>query len=131
MRLPAMRRLTLVAVAAALSYPAWWLTAYPRGMAVALLHTTFGHYEIKIYGYPHPSRWECARLLRERYGVEVRAEAGCVVTQSLVWYVDGYNGVSESRLIRRFGKDIFQECWADGYEDYKRRLKDTPSDQLD
>jgi hypothetical protein len=69
-----------------------------------------GHYEVQTFGYPAPWRAEYRRLLRERYGVEVHAVAGCVVTEDLVWYVRGYNSVSRPRIQARFGKDIFAEC---------------------
>jgi hypothetical protein len=91
----------------------WWSSAYPRGMLMAWADHARGHYEIKTYGLPASWDGEFSRLARERYGVKVNHVAGCVVSENLVWYADGYNWVSESRLRARFGKDIFAECAAD------------------
>jgi hypothetical protein len=51
-----------------------------------------------------------ARLLETRYGVEIKSVAGCVVTDQLVNYIEGYNTVSRSRIEARLGKDVFAEC---------------------
>ncbi len=53
---------------------------------------------------------EYARLLKERYGVELNYVAGCVVTEELVGYADGYNSTSKQLLEQKYGKDIFAEC---------------------
>ncbi len=72
-----------VLVAAVFAVPAWWLSAYPRGVAAAWVDAARGHDEIQVYGYPEPERFESARLLRERYGVHTNTAAGCVVTERL------------------------------------------------
>jgi hypothetical protein len=72
-----------------------------------------GHDELKVYGMPPPWDGEFRRLASRRYGVEINAVAGCVVTQELCSYVDGYNAVTHARLLAHFGKDIFAECEED------------------
>lgn len=62
------------------------------------------------YGLPSPWRPEYARCLQERYNVRLRPVAGCVVSESLVSYVDGYDSVVEEASRRRFGRDVFQDC---------------------
>ena len=105
------RRLLVAGGLLILAIVGWWPTAYPRGMLVAWFDQVRGHYEIQVYGGP-PAPWEgeWRRLTLERYGIEVNPVAGCVVTSDLVWYVDGYNAVSRTRIEARFGKDIFTEC---------------------
>jgi hypothetical protein len=88
----------------------WWFSAYPRGMLVAWIDQARGHHEMQVYGLPAPWSHEYAQLLKSGYGVEIHAVAGCVVTNQLVSFVDGYNAVSVSRIEARFGKDIFAEC---------------------
>jgi hypothetical protein len=88
----------------------WPLTAYPRAMLGAYLDHACGHYEVKTYGYPAPWRWEYGLLLKQKYGVELNAIAGCCVTEELERYVSGYNAASRSLLRARYGKDIFAEC---------------------
>jgi hypothetical protein len=79
-------------------------------MLVAWADGVRGHEEIMVFGLPPPWARETDRLLLERYGVKVNPVAGCVVTDSLVWYAGGYNSVARARLESRFGKDIFAEC---------------------
>jgi hypothetical protein len=57
--------------------------------------------------------------LRERYGVEERVAAGCVVSESLLAYVGSYNRVSMSAVNRQFGRDVFQESVADASRNWK------------
>ncbi|MDB5306327.1 MAG: hypothetical protein JWO38_529 [Gemmataceae bacterium] len=104
------RRLLLTGAMLVILAVGWWFSAYPRGMLAAWADHSRGHYELKGIGLPPPWAGEYARLVLDRYGVAVNSVAGCVVTQDLVWYVDGYNVVSKSRIQARFGKDIFAEC---------------------
>ena len=46
-----------------------------------------------------------ARLMRERYGVEVEAVAQCVVTDELVHRAEGYNARISDELDAKFGSD--------------------------
>lgn len=36
--------------------------------------------------------------------------AGCIVSESLVSYVNAYDSVLEEATRRKFGRDVFQEC---------------------
>jgi hypothetical protein len=72
-----------------------------------------GHYKILGYGLPSPWRAEYARLLQERYGIEFHAVAGCIVSRSLVSYVDEYDSVVEAAAKAKFGRDIFTETAED------------------
>jgi len=112
---PQVTRRHLVAGAAVIVtlIAAWWLGAYPRGMAAAHIDLARGRYEVLTFGLPPSWDREYRRLLKERYGVEVHTVAGCMVTEEEVWFVDGYNSVAEARITSRFGKDVFAECAAD------------------
>lgn len=70
--------------------------------------------------YGQPVNWlaEYARLLKERYGVEVHPVAGCIVSQALISYVDNYDAVSAAEVNRRFGRDVFKECAEDARKTY-------------
>ena len=91
----------------------WYAGSYWRGMSMAIIDRTIGHYEVKTYGYPSGSRWEYARQLKERYNVRLNAVAGCVVFPDQELYVGGYNSISERLLLAKFGKDIFTECFTE------------------
>lgn len=112
-KLPWRRRLNTAALSLPLLAIAWWFSAYPRGMIAASADCAFGHYEVQTFGVPATWSSEFCRLASERFGVKVRTVAGCVVTDDLVWYVDGYNRVSRSRIQARFGKDALAECAED------------------
>ena len=89
--------------------PAWWLSAPLRGYLTAEFDLLRGTYALLGYGLSPSWRPEYARLLRERYGVQYRPVAGCVVSQDLVWYVGAYNRVTMAAATHRFGHDIFKE----------------------
>jgi len=62
------------------------------------------------YGLPSPWRSQYAQLLRERYGVEVRTVALCIVSETLRSYADTYDEVSAAGANHKFGHDVFKEC---------------------
>jgi hypothetical protein len=80
-----------------------------RGKAAAHLDIARGRYRVLIFGLRRSWEPEYARLLRDRYGVELKPVAGCIVSQGLIWYVDGYDKVSTAAVIRKYGHDIFEE----------------------
>jgi hypothetical protein len=94
----------------------WYLTPYHRGVLMGHIDHGRGHYELKLYGGPPPSPdlqekvTRYARLLEDRYGVELNPVTGCIVTWELVEYCNGYNATSRRLLIDRHGKDVFAEC---------------------
>jgi hypothetical protein len=92
---------------------AWDASAHIRGQFAARNDISRGHYRILAAGTPAPERAVYVRLMRERYGVEVRIVAGCVVSESLFAYTQGYNAVSREAVERRFGKDVFEATLAE------------------
>jgi len=92
---------------------AWLPIAYLRGYLVAKFDVAHGHFEVQSFGLPARWRPDYARLLRDRYGIEHRTVAGCVVSGSLLSYVSAYNSVSKAAARRKFGHDVFAECVAD------------------
>jgi len=59
----------------------WGLSASIRGNLAARIDIHRGRYQVLGYGLPSPSRPEYARCLRDRYGIEFRAVAGCIVSR--------------------------------------------------
>jgi len=119
MRSPLLRllksRWTWVAVLMAILV--WHFGAYYRGALVATFDGVRGHDEIQTYGGPPSVQLvENRRLLKERYSVEPNVVGGCVMSDSLVNYVRGYNDVAEQRLNKKHGRDVFTECWAEAAE---------------
>ena len=88
----------------------WSLTAAMRGRLAAHVDMQQGRYQLLGNGLPSPWRPEYVRCLRERYKVEFHPLAGCIVSESLVSYVNAYDSVLEESTRRTFGRDIIQEC---------------------
>jgi hypothetical protein len=104
--------ISLIVLAVAL--PEGWSASAPlRGRMAARSDIQRGHYRILSYGLPPSWLPDYARLLKERYGVELHPVAGCIVSNGLVSYVDGYDEISAAAIIRKFGRDVFKECEED------------------
>jgi hypothetical protein len=88
---------------------AWDASAFLRGQIVARYDIARGHYRELTLGLPPPQRPTYANVIKERYGIELRAVAGCIVSPSLISYVDGYNSVSIAGANRKWGRDVFED----------------------
>ena len=97
-----------------------WIAAPIRGSLSAHIDVARGHYKLLTYGLPVSWLPEYAALLRERYGVEVHAVAGCVVSLSLISYVRNYDRISMAATNRRYGHDVFKECEEDAVTQWGR-----------
>src|SRR6516164_3784256 len=75
-RAPRKSRIIVAAAMLAL-VPAWLFSAPVRGYLSAKIDIYRGQYTILGYGLPPASQPEFVHLLRQRYGIEYRAVAGC------------------------------------------------------
>jgi len=98
----------------------WDLSAPLRGQLVAHYDLAHGRYRQLTFGLPPPERPTYARVLSERYGIEVRAVAGCIVSKSLISYVHGYNTVSVAAANRRWRRDVFEDSWQEAERIWSR-----------
>jgi hypothetical protein len=53
-------------------------------------------------------------ILRERYHVEVRALAQCIVSESIIGHEDGYNSIAGPEIDRRIGRDKIDAAREEG-----------------
>jgi hypothetical protein len=97
----------------------WSFTASARGRVAAHIDMRRGRYQLLGYGLPSPTRPEYARCLRERYGIQFHAVTGCIVSESLVSYVNAYDSTLEEDARRRFGRNVFDECANDADAKWK------------
>lgn len=106
------RAITTFCALSALVADSWlWSLAAPiRGRLAAYRDVRQGRYEVLGYGMPTPWRPEYARCLRERYNISFHPVAGCIVSESLVSYVNAYHSVVDEAVRRKFGRDVFREC---------------------
>ena len=97
----------------------WSLAAPIRGRLAAYRDIRQGRYEVLGYGLPTPWRPEYARCLRDRYNIRFHAVAGCIVSDSLVSYVNAYSSVVDDAVRRKYGRDVFRECADDAATKWK------------
>jgi hypothetical protein len=97
----------------------WELATPLRGNLAARYDLARGKHRILNFGLPPLWLPEYARLLRERFGVELDAVAGCTVSQQLVSYGEAYDKVTAAAAIRKYGHDIFRECAEEAEKKYK------------
>jgi hypothetical protein len=102
--------IAVVLVSLVLCLAVWVYTASSRGRLCARFDVWRGRYSVLAYGLPTTWRPEYARLVRERYGIEVHTIALCIVSETLMSYADSYNQVSVTAANRKFGHDVFKEC---------------------
>ena len=113
---------TLAAMALiCLGIAAWNTSTSIRGRIQAHFDIARGHYKILGYGLTRAWQGEYVRLLKERYGVEYHEEALCIVSKSVVDYVDAYDEVSKAAANRKFGRNIFEETAGDARRSWEHR----------
>jgi hypothetical protein len=91
----------------------WWITAAFRGRTVARFDVWRGHFEVQTYGLPVEWLPEYQRLLRERYGIQLRPVAGCIVPEELVAYVDAYDSILSNAIEKKFGAGTLKRTMQD------------------
>jgi len=99
----------------------WSASASIRGRIAGRIDVHRGRYQVLGYGLADRSRSEYARCLRERYNIEYRTVAGCIVSDSLVSYVKAYHSVVTEAANRKFGHDVFQECAGEAGRTWKEK----------
>lgn len=100
---------------------AWDASASIRGRIHARFDIARGRYKVLGYGLPPVWRDEYARLLKDRYGIEYQQAALCIVSHSLVAYVNAYDEVSEEAANRKFGHNVFEETAEDALRTWEHR----------
>ena len=96
----------------------WYAGSYCRGVMMASIDFVCGHYEEKDWGLPQPWVGDYTRRLKEKYGVTYDYIGDCSVFPTTGWYIDGYNSVSRALLVKKYGKDIFTECFTEAEQQW-------------
>lgn len=90
----------------------YYCRAYLTGRAEAKKDIAAGVFVIEAAGLGagrDPTLWE-------RYHVDVRAIAGCVVNNTIMGHLTGYNSISEPEIYRRFGRDKIEAAKEESYQ---------------
>src|SRR5215470_15596802 len=101
----------------------WSRTASFRGRYAAQRDLAHGHYVILGYGLPPAGISEYRQIMRERYGIEYRQVALCIVSRSLISYADAYDEVSGSAIKKKFGTNVFKDSWDEATQEFKEKHK--------
>jgi hypothetical protein len=100
----------------------WDPSASLRGKFDAYWDTRHGRYKLLVFGLPAVWRPAAAALVHERHHeASVVAVSGCIVTPRLEDYVHGYNDYMEKAAVHHFGRDVFDEAFADAEAEYERK----------
>lgn len=99
------------------TYSKW---AYLAGRSEARRDLQRGHLVTESAGLPLEWTEEYIQLLRQRYGIEDRTLAGCVIDDKITGHIRGYNEVSQVEITRRFGSDVFDRTAKEAQAIYKR-----------
>ena len=112
--------LTLIAIVVLplLGSEIWSRTAAFRGRHAAERDLARGRYVVLGYGLPPRGVAEYKQILREKYGVEYRQVALCIVSRSLVAYADSYDKISGDAIRQKFGNDILKHSWDEANQEW-------------
>jgi len=107
-------------------YPTNTTIAYAQGQTDARHDLTNGVLTLKTCGLPSPDAFEYWTLLEKRCGVKTIGLAGCMVTDGLLKYEEGYNDVASTYIQQKFGTNIFDELEKEASAKHQGAQTDTP-----
>jgi len=81
------------------------------------------------YGLAVPWSAERREIAQQRFGIDTRVIAGCVITKSLEKFVADYNSVMEAAISTRFGSDVFDVINREGQALLEMRWRKNPANK--
>jgi hypothetical protein len=97
--------------------------AFEAGKAQAQEDIAKGVLAIEQAGWPMRYDQEYVRLLKRKYGIEVRRVADCVVHEDVEGHMRGYNKVAEAEIERRFGMDCLSKAEHQAQTSYEAKTR--------
>ena|SRR5436190_3062561 len=97
--------------------------AFEAGIAHAQADIANGVLAIEHAGWPMRYDQEYVRLMKQKYGIEVRRVADCVVHEDVEEHMRGYNKVAEAEIERRFGKDCLSQAEHQAQTSYEAKTR--------
>lgn len=94
-------------------YPTNSALAMELGRSEARRDLTNGVVKLPMYGLPAVWSGEFDRILAEKYHVSRFGLAGCLISESLVAYANGYSEVSRRFIEERHGTNLWKEVQAE------------------
>jgi hypothetical protein len=96
-------------------------SAYHKGRADARSELSKGVLAIESFGLPPPWVRLYEKILKERYGIEDRTVAGCMVNDEIIGHAKGFNEVMEREIKKRWPEDVFEQASIEAHKEYQRR----------
>lgn len=96
-------------------------TAAELGQREAKADLAAGKLAVESYGLMASYHIVYRRLLKERYGIEVRMVAGCIVNESIAGHAEGYNRIMDAEIKKRFGEDVFEKTSKEAQELHRQK----------
>ena len=86
-----------------------YFTAHRAGGVEAKRDLSAGVLAVESYGLPMPPEYD--RILRDRYGIQLRWLAGDYnVPAKVLGHAEGYNELSRAEIKRRFGDGVIESA---------------------
>ncbi len=104
-------------------YPTNSGLALELGRSEARRDLTNGVLRLPMYGLPAPWSVEFDRILAVRYHVDRFGLAGCLVSDGLVAYANGYSEVSKRFIEERHGTNLWKEVQAEAEKAFALRME--------
>lgn len=89
-----------------------YLSAYWAGRTEAKKDVAAGIMAMEVYGFGGGGPG--AQILRDRYRIEIRPVAGCLVDEEILGHAAGYNGIAKPEIDRRVGQDRIAAAQKEG-----------------
>jgi N-acetylmuramoyl-L-alanine amidase len=104
-------------------YPTNSALAAELGRSEARRDLTNGVVRLPRYGLPAPWSAEFDRILEHKYHVGRLGLGGCLVSEGLIAYVDGYSELSRKFVEEWYGTNLWKEVQAEAEKAYRQGLE--------
>ncbi len=97
--------------------------SFIQGKADARKELKEGTLAIETMGLLVRHHGHYAKILKERYNIQVRGVAGCMVNSFIIGHAEGFNQVMNAEIKRRFGKNVFEHALTEAEELLDKELE--------
>ncbi len=102
-------------------YKAEEAAAAIEGHAAALKELAAGRLALETYGLPSRSRGAYIDILKEKYGIQLRMTAGCIVNSTITGHARGFNETMMAEITKRFGPDALAQAEKEAETRYREQ----------
>lgn len=88
-------------------------SAYKAGRSEAMNDIKANRLIIEVSGLPAPWSGAYAKFLADKYHIQLKTVAGCIVDSKIVGHERGYNEISVAEIERRFGHGVLENTARD------------------